>query len=69
MATRIARRRRENLQKRFGESAFGESLIQAAALPAPGSRHLEPYGWDNFPPKGLAGETYFRQHNKRSYVR
>ena len=54
MATRVARRRREAVERRFMSSPFHSNLADAAHLPAP--QRLppsKPIGWAAFPPQGL----------------
>ena len=54
MATRVARRRREAVERRFMSSPFHAHLADAAHLPAPQRLPpARPIGWAAFPPQGL----------------
>jgi len=56
MATRIAKRRKESIERRFGDSPDKKNLVAAANLEASGMGKTYQYGWSSFPPSGLKGE-------------
>lgn len=56
MATRIAKRRRASIERRFNDSPGCERLSAAADLSSPGVGKTYEYGSSCFPPRGLKGE-------------
>ena len=52
-AQRIARRRLQAIERRFGVSPQASKLVAAAALPQPIMPPHGPFGWAAWPPKGL----------------
>jgi len=57
MASRIAKRRKESIERRFGDSPDKKKLSAAAKLEPVGVGKTYAYGWSDFPPKGLWRET------------
>lgn len=57
MATRIAKRRKESIERRFGDSPDKKNLAAAASLAESGMGKTYEYGWAAFPPDGLSGEV------------
>ena len=55
MATRIAKRRMDSIERRFGDSPQKNTLVDASTLDNPGVGKTYQYGWAAFPPKGLKG--------------
>merc|ERR1719387_530394 len=55
MATRIAKRRKESIERRFGDSPSKGTLVASADLSSAGTGKVYSYGWSAFPPKGLKG--------------
>ena len=54
MASRIAKRRKESIERRYNSSPDKKKLIAAATSNAePGVRKPFKYGWAEFPPKGM----------------
>ena len=52
--SRIAKRRKESIERRYNSSPDKKKLIAAATSNAePGVRKPFKYGWDEFPPKGM----------------
>lgn len=56
MATRIAKRRKESIERRFGDSPQKTTLVASADLSKSGVGKTYQYGWAAFPPMGLKGE-------------
>jgi len=55
MATRIAKRRKESIERRFGDSPDKKNLVAAANIEKSGMGKTYQYGWSAFPPDGLKG--------------
>jgi len=55
MATRIAKRRKESIERRFGDSPQKNNLVASADLGGGGVGKVFQYGWAAFPPSGLKG--------------
>jgi len=55
MATRIAKRRKESIERRFGDSPQKDKLVGSSDIAASGVGKQYEYGWSAFPPKGLKG--------------
>jgi len=53
MASRIAKRRKESIERRFNDSPDKKKLTDAAKLEGVGVGKTYAYGWSDFPPKGL----------------
>ena len=54
MASRIAKRRKESIERRYNTSSDKKKLVAAAASNAePGVGKQFTYGWQEFPPKGM----------------
>ena len=58
MATRIAKRRQESIERRFGDSPGASTLAKVSDLGKPGVGKTYQYGWSSFPPRGLEGAEY-----------
>jgi len=56
MATRIAKRRKESIERRFGDSPQKDKLSASADLSSSGVGKTYSYGWAAFPPNGLNGD-------------
>ena len=56
MATRIAKRRKDSIERRFADSSQKGALAAGADLGGGGVGKTYQYGWSAFPPKGLKGE-------------
>merc|ERR1719230_1590602 len=55
MASRIAKRRKESIERRFGDSPQKNQLVASSDLSKAGVGKTYEYGWASFPPKGLKG--------------
>merc|ERR1719240_2001698 len=53
MASRIAKRRKESIERRFNDSPDRKKLSAAAVDSAEAVGKTYAYGWSSFPPKGL----------------
>jgi len=56
MASRIAKRRKESIERRFGDSPQKGQLVASSDLSKSGVGKTYEYGWASFPPNGLKGE-------------
>jgi len=56
MATRIAKRRKESIERRFGDSPQKSQLVSASDIAGSGMGKTYHYGWAAFPPAGLKGD-------------
>ena len=56
MATRIAKRRKESIERRFSDSPQKSSLVSNSDVTQGGVGKTYNYGWAAFPPKGLKGD-------------
>ena len=58
MASRIARRRMQSVERRFGASPYAHEIAMAVQEMGDGVEYDGPtsYGWSTFPPQGLRAD-------------
>lgn len=66
MASRIARRRMQSVERRFGSSPYAHEIAMAVQEMGDGVDYTGPkdYGWATFPPKGLTPDGNPYEGNK-----